>query len=314
MKTINKGIYPVMLTLYDKCRNVNYDSCEKLVRWYSEKGCDGVFAACLSSEIFDLSLEERVGIVSCTRKAIDKIGSNMSLVASGHISEGFSDQVKELNQICEAGVDSIVLISNRFDMEGCGDVAWIRSAEKLISALPDDISIGFYECPYPYRRPLTTEMLRWMKKSNRISFIKDTCCNIETIRERLEILEGSGVMLFNANEQTLLKSLKLGCSGFSGVMCNFNPEMFVALYKLYKAENEKSQFVQDFITSMTFAATLCYPLGVEYVLREFEEIDNGVVSRSHSNASIGMYEAECMNQFKRFNDWFYDKEVRPIVE
>lgn len=314
MKTINQGIYPVMLTLYDERGNVNYSSCEKLVRWYGEKGCDGVFAACLSSEIFNLSLDERVGIVSTARKAIDNYGFNMSLVASGHVSDGFSEQVTELNRICEAGADSIVLITNRFDREECGDAAWISDAEKMISALPDDISVGFYECPYPFRRPLTTEILRWMKGNKRIGFIKDTCCNIETLRKRLEILEGSGVMLFNANEQTLLKSLKLGCSGFSGVMCNFNPEMFVSLYKLYRAGSEKSQLVQDFITSMTFSATLCYPLGMEYVLKEFEGIENGVVSRSHPDASIGKYEAECMIQLKRFNDWFYDNHVKTIAK
>ncbi len=313
MKTINQGIYPVMLTLYDESGNIDYNACEKLVRWYGERGCNGVFAACLSSEIFHLSLDERVEIVSCARKTIDRYGYKMSLVASGHVSEKFSDQAMELNRICEAGADSVVLITNRFDREGRGDVSWINDVEKMISVLPDDISIGFYECPYPIRRPLTAEMLRWMKGNSRISFIKDTCCNLEIIKGRLEILKGSGVMLFNANEQTLLDSLRLGCAGFSGVMCNFNPEMFVSLYKLYKTGDKKSQLVQDFITAMTFSATLCYPLGVEYVLKEFEGIDNGIVSRSHPDARIGKYEAECMTQLKRLNDWFYEKEVQLVA-
>ena len=49
-----------MITPYAADGSIDYAAAEKYVDWYYESGIDGIFAVCQSSEIFYLSLEERV--------------------------------------------------------------------------------------------------------------------------------------------------------------------------------------------------------------------------------------------------------------
>lgn len=304
MKKVNSGVYPVMITPYNESGKVNYDSIKKLVRWYAGNGCSGIFAACLSSEIFKLSLVERAGTVAAVREAIDKNRLNLSLVASGHISDDPGQQVEELSAMKEAGADSIVLITNRLDRDKKGDAQWIKEAEELLSRLPSDCGIGFYECPVPEKRLLTEEMFNWMKSTKRVSFIKDTCCDRYLIKKRLELIGDSGIKLFNANEQTYLETLRYGSAGFSGVMANFNPKLFAWIFENYKSNPQKSEEVQEFITAMTFAATLHYPLGVKYILDKYEGIDNCPMSRSLPSETLSDYETMCMEQLWRLDNRF----------
>ena len=273
MKEINSGVYPVMLTLYNKDGSVDYGAAEALTQWCYERGCHGIFATCLSSETFYLTLEERIGLVKAVRRATDRLVSadpnhrSMSIVASGHASDDPKEQVRELNGLYDAGADGVVLITNRMDIENKGDDAWISDAEKLISTLPDDASLGFYECPTPFKRPLTEKMLMWIKSLNRKGFIKDTCSNAELIAKRVKILEGSEVKLFNADTETNLETLRCGAAGFSGVMANFFPELKVRQYECYKEDPEKADFLQEYILRLA-RAMFCgaYPQNAKYLL------------------------------------------------
>ena len=54
------GVWPVMLTPFTDHNEVDYPALERLTEWYIENGVSGLFAVCQSSEMFFLSLEERV--------------------------------------------------------------------------------------------------------------------------------------------------------------------------------------------------------------------------------------------------------------
>lgn len=45
MKTIVNGVYPTMLTPF-KNGEIDYDALAKLVEYYYEGGCKGLFAVC----------------------------------------------------------------------------------------------------------------------------------------------------------------------------------------------------------------------------------------------------------------------------
>ena len=188
---VKGGVYPTMITPY-KNGQIDYETCEKLVEWYWNMGCDGIFATCQSSEILFLSLEERVlltrTVIKKSRELAqkDKSREPMMIVASGHISDSFEDQVKELNAIAAEKPDAIILISNRMDILNTSDEKWIEDAEKLIAQLPSDMPLGVYECPKPYKRLLTEKMIKWCADSGRFFFIKDTCCDKEEIARRVE--------------------------------------------------------------------------------------------------------------------------------
>ena len=97
---------------------------------------------------------------------------------------------------------------------------WIENCKKILDNMDPNVPLGFYECPYPYKRLLTPETISWCASTGRFYFLKDTCCDIAQIRKKLEVIEGSNLKLYNANTTTLLESMWEGAAGFCGVMDN----------------------------------------------------------------------------------------------
>ncbi len=262
--TENKaGVWPVMLTPFTETGEVDYDSLGRLVEWYEENGAAGLFAVCQSSEVFFLSLEERVKIAEYVcRKA------RIPVIASGHISYGMADQEEELKRIAETGVAAVVLITNRMAAEYEAPEAWRARLEKLMKALPQSMPLGFYECPYPYKRLLSDEEIAFSAGTGRFQFLKDTCCDLAVIQRRLGILKGTPLKLFNANTATLLDSLRSGGAGFSGVMANFHPELYAWLCENWEVYPKEAEELQAALTMCSFIEKQLYPTNAKHYLKE----------------------------------------------
>ena len=294
--TVKGGVYPTMITPYQNGR-IDLGAVEALVEWYWREGCDGIFAACQSSEIMFLSLEERVLLTrTVVRKARALAASDhtrppMMIVASGHVSDDFGEQVRELTAIAAEGPDALILITNRMDIENTSDEAWIADTERLISHLPSDMPLGLYECPRPYKRLLTEQMIRFCAENQRFYFIKDTCCDAETIRARLALCKGSNLKLFNANAQTLLESYRDGAYGYCGVMANFHPALYTRLFK------EQSEALQGYLGLAAMLEGLTYPCCAKYFLDKHIGIPMSTYARSADEAAFSAYQRSCIDQF-----------------
>ena len=300
-KIYNKGVYPTMLTPYKENGEVDLEKVKEYVEFYFERGCDGIFAICQSSEIFFLSTEEKVlinrTVYEKTLELEKKYGRRMTIVSSGHTSDTIEEQARELNAVIESGTDALVLITNRLDINNEGDDVWIANAEKLLSMLPEDVKLGAYECPHPYKRLLTPKILKWCVSTGRFKFIKDTCCDAAVIAERLQILEGSGVMLFNANAQTLLTSLRDGAAGYSGIMANMHPELYVWLCNNYEKEPEKADALESYLSTSAFIECgVPYPLSGKYHMC-LEGVDTPLVTRT-ANPTLTDYHKQCVEQMR----------------
>ncbi|MEO8411299.1 MAG: dihydrodipicolinate synthase family protein [Propionivibrio sp.] len=252
-----RGVWPVMLTPFDEQREIDWESLKKLIDWYIEAGVNGLFANCQSSEMFFLSNAESVQL---TRFVVDYVAGRVPVVASGHTACGFSQQVDQLGEMAETGVDSVILISNRLAMAGESDAVVLENLQKLTAAITAKVGLGIYECPHPYKRLLSDEVVAWCAQSGRYTFIKDTCCQIERIRRRVELIEGSRLHIANANGQTLLASLQAGAHGYSGVMANFHPELYVWLCDNWQREPGKAAVLSDYLATAALAEQLDYPI------------------------------------------------------
>lgn len=297
------GVYPTMITPY-KNGKIDFNAVEALVEWYWKQGCDGIFAACQSSEIMFLSLEERVlltrTVISKARKlaSLDTSRAPMQIVASGHVSDSFEDQVKELCAIAAEGPDALILISNRMDIENTTDEKWIEDTKHLISMLPSDMPLGIYECPKPYKRLLSEKMIRFCIESERFYFIKDTCCDASVIRDRLALCRGTRLKLYNANAQTLLESLRDGCHGYCGVMANFHPALYSRLIK------GREDHLQEFLGLAATVEALTYPCCAKYYLDKFCSIHMEHTARSAELTSFTDYQKGCVDQMVSLASYF----------
>ena len=299
-------ILTTMITPYKKDGSIDYETAEKYVDFYFESGIDGIFAVCQSSEIFYLTLEERVELnrrVYARAKALEaKSGKRFTVVSSGHISDTIEGQAEELNAVYASGTDALILITNRLDINNEGDDVFIANAEKLLTMLPPEAKLGFYECPYPYKRLVTPKILDWALSTGRFYYMKDTCCDAAMIAERCRQLEGSHFALLNANCQTLLASLRSGAQGYCGIMCNYHPALYAWLGNNFEKEPEKADFIQSFIGTFGFTeGGLPYPLTAKYHMN-LCGIPTELITRKPSGEMTD-YAQDCMKQMKAATDY-----------
>lgn len=299
-KEFPNGVYPVMLTPFTENNEVDYEALGKLVDWYIEKGVNGLFADCQSSEMFFLSLEERVKIGEFVKKHAD---GRVPVVTSGHISDSLEDQAKELTAIAGTGADAVILLTNRLAKENESDEVWLENLKKLLEMIPKDVPLGFYECPYPYKRIISPELLKWCANTGRFYFIKDTSCDIENMKAKLEVIKGTNLKLFNANTSTLLETLELGASGYSGVMANFHPELYVKLCNIYKEDSSKARKIADFLTVASLIERQVYPVNAKFYQKSIGNF-NSIMTRTRDIKELNATGILEIQQFVRFNEEF----------
>lgn len=267
--TVNSGIYPASLTPFDKSSKIDAGALRALIEWYARMGCRGVFAACLSGEIFgnggaaDMPLEDRVLI---TRETVKAAPSTMDVVTSGHVSEPTSHGMDELKAMADTGAKALVLIANRLAEPNDSEDVVRRNLYAVMEALPDT-DLGLYECPVPYRRLLSAELLQEMAQTGRFVFVKETSCSPSVIRKKIAAVKGTRLRIFNANSVSLLDSVTAGGAGLCGVMANFHPDLYVKLLELAETDRQKAQELQEELGVLSILDYEAYPASAKAYLQ-----------------------------------------------
>ncbi|MDA3958722.1 dihydrodipicolinate synthase family protein [Oceanispirochaeta sp.] len=274
-KEITPGVYPTMITPFHEDLSIDYEALKNLIEWYIHRGIDGLFAVCQSSAMFELSREERA---SLCRSTVEYAGGRYPVMASGHVSDTIEGQIDDLQAMADSGADALVLVSNRLAAPWENDSKWLKNLNRLLKKLPTDIPLGFYECPYPYKRVLSIELVKELIGMNRFEFIKDTCCDPPMIKKRAALSKGSKVQFFNANAATLLMSLKEGYAGYSGIMTNFHSDLYYRLCHDWQEMGEDAQSLQDYLGLASVIECQFYPANARYSLVK-EGVLNNLVSR-----------------------------------
>ncbi len=258
------GVWPTMITPFTSDNKVDYAAIKNMVEWYIQKGCDGIFAVCQSSEMFYLSEDEKIKIA---KTVVETVNHRIKVVASGHTADDINEQIKQLQCMADTNVDAVVLVSNRLAKENESKDVFIENSKKIFDALKN-IDIGMYECPYPYKRLLTTDFIKYCAEEDKMVFLKDTCCDIDILKERIDAVKGHNLALLNANTATLLKSLQYGGDGYNGIMGNFHPDIYKWLYHNYNSNNKNVEIVNAFLTVSGVLELRAYPIIAKYFMNK----------------------------------------------
>ncbi len=250
------GITPVMLTPFDDAGAVDFDSLERLVEWYVERGADTLFAVCQSSEMQYLSLSERVEI---SRFVAARAGGRIPVIASGHVSDDAQDQARELELMAGTGADALVLVTNRLDLNNDGSEAFRSALEALLAHLPADMPLGLYECPAPYRRLLSDDELKFCRDTGRFVVFKDVSCDLDTVKRRVALCEGSPLAIVNANAAIAREAMRAGSEGFAGVFTNFHPDLYAWVYRNRLSDSPLMRDLTVFLALAAMAEPMGYP-------------------------------------------------------
>jgi 4-hydroxy-tetrahydrodipicolinate synthase len=256
------GVWPVMLTPFHDNGAINWNGVDALVDWYINAGVAGLFTVCLSSEMYHLSPEERLQLAT---RVVARAAGRVPVVAAGAFGDTLTQQARMARQIADTGVTAVVLTVNQLAVDSEPDAVWQKNAATLCDACAD-IALGLYECPQPYHRTLTPELLRWTAQSGRFLFLKDTCCRRDLIEAKLTAIHGTSLRWFNAHCPSLLHSLRAGGHGYSGIAANFYPELFVRLCAVYATHPDEAERMQRFLTLADLTIRSRYPASAKRYL------------------------------------------------
>lgn len=260
------GLWPVMLTPFRDDGRVDEDALVHLVHFYVEAGASGLFASCLSSEMYHLSEEERLAVVRITLAAAD---ARVPVVATGNLTGTPGHDADFIARLHEAGVAAAVLVTGLLAGSGEDEDVLRRNAEEVMRRT-GEVPLGLYECPVPYKRLLSPETLAWLAGSGRFLYHKDTSCDLEAIRRKLDAIRGTPLGLYNANTPTALESLRQGARGLSPISANFYPELFTHLLRAFAADPHAAELasLSALLSVMDNVTHAFYPLSAKLYLRE----------------------------------------------
>ncbi len=266
MSESKKGFIPVMLTPFKDNGSIDFDGLSKLTELYIDKGCAGLFANCLSSEMFELSEKERLELVDHVVKVAN---GAVPVVATGTFGGAITKQADFVKQIYDKGVEAVIGITGLLADENEGDEVFDANVAQLLD-LTDEVPLGFYECPVPYKRLISPNQLGNLVSTGRITYHKDTCLDINQIKEKIALTQGHKFGLYDAYMGHAVESLKAGSAGLSCIQGNFFPELVVWLCDNFDKPELKQQVdkVQQFFIDHMDVMHNVYPIISKYALKQ----------------------------------------------
>ncbi len=266
MNTIHKEFIPVMLTPFKENGEIDFNGLTELTEFYIKSGASGLFSNCLSSEMFELTEQERLQVV---KHVVNVAGGAVRVVATGTFGGEIQIQADFVKKIYETGADAVIVITNMLASQQEPDEVFNAHMFKLLD-LTDSIPLGFYECPVPYKRLISPEQLKLFVATNRIIYHKDTCLDIEQVKQKLKAGNERDFGLYDAYMGHAVVSLKAGASGLSCIQGNYWPELIVWLCENFNNSSltkEVDRVQQFFIDNMEVMHHV-YPVTAKYYLQK----------------------------------------------
>jgi len=267
MTTNEKGFVPVMLTPFKENGAVDFDGLADLTEFYLNAGAKGLFANCQSSEMFDLTPDERIQVITQVIKTAD---GRVPVVAAGNFGDTIQQQARFIKTVYDTGVQAVIVLTSLLaDKEETDAVLEQRITELL--SLTGNVPLGFYECPVPYKRVLTPALLAKFVDTGRVIYHKDTCLDIEQVREKNRLCAGmSSFGLYDAYMVHAVESLRSGSAGLSCIQGNYFPELVVWLCNNYNNPGMEKEvaLVQQFFTAEMDVMHKNYPESAKYYLQQ----------------------------------------------
>lgn len=255
-----------MLTPFQETGAVDYPALAQLVDFYLEAGAAGLFANCLSSEMYELTEEERLEV---TQFVVTQTAGRVPVVATGTFGGPIAQQAEFVKRIYQTGIQAVIVITGLIADEDESDAVFLERMHQLID-LTDGIPLGFYECPVPYKRLINTEILNELLPTGRLIYHKDTCLDDQEVAHRIAAGAGYQFGLYDAYMVNAVSSLRAGAAGLSCIQGNEFPELIVWLCNNFDQTDKQPDIdrVQQFFVDCMDLVHSAYPIIAKYTLQK----------------------------------------------
>jgi 4-hydroxy-tetrahydrodipicolinate synthase len=266
MENSPKGFIPVMLTPFLSNGNIDYPALTALTEVYLQAGAAGLFANCLSSEMFELSDVERIQAIT---HIINVVGGEVPVIAAGTFGGPITKQADFVKRVYDTKVKAVIAITSLLAEENEADEVFNDRVFDLLSQTAQ-IPIGFYECPVPYKRIIKPSQLQDFVATGRVIYHKDTSLDLAQIKEKLRLTKKQQFGLYDAYMGHAVDSLKAGSAGLSCIQGNYFPELIVWLCDHYNDASLAAEVavVQQFLIDNMDVMHNVYPVVSKYFLQK----------------------------------------------
>lgn len=261
-----KGFVPVMITPFNADQSIDFEGLARLTDMYIQAGAVGLFANCLSSEMYLLTHQERLQLVETIVKTAN---GRVPIVATGTLGGTIQEMADFSIELYATGIDAVIVINSVLVTEQESDTLFLERMHQFM-ALTNNIPLGIYECPVPYKRLISKQVLEDLLPTGRLIYHKDTSLCSDAVKERIQLAEGYNFGLYDAYMVNAVSSLKAGAMGLSCIQGNYFPELVVWLCQHYNnpAEADNVARVQQFFVDTMDVIHHTYPISAKYVLQQ----------------------------------------------
>ena len=305
----DKKFVPVMITPFRQNGQVDYDGLSRLTDFYMAAGVKGYFANCQSSEMYLLNEEERLAV---TRHVVKRVNGAMSVVASGSFGSTIEEKAEFAKKIYQTGINAVIMITSLFARKRESDDVLISQCEKFF-ALTDNIPMGTYECPQPYKRILTPYAFEYLLGTKRLVYHKDTSIAFDKVKAKIELARNSKLEFYDACTANAMRSLQAGARGMSSISGNFYPEILV--WMCNNATNPERQddvkFIEQEITRTEAIIGKNYPMSSKYFLQK-RGLPIELISRKSPKQMNTRQQAALDQTYQSFLGWCDRLGIQPV--
>lgn len=264
--TLPQGFIPVMLTPFKDNGDIDFEGLTQLTELYLQAGAAGLFANCLSSEMYELTEDERLAI---TRHVVEVANGRVPVVATGTFGGAIAEQAEFAKKIYATGIQAVIVITSLLADADESDEVFMERMNELLRLTPGVI-YGLYECPVPYKRLVRAKDLGELAATGRVVYHKDTSLDIDNVKGKIAATQGQRFGVYDAYMEHAVASLQAGSAGLSCIQGNFFPEIIVWLCANYNNPDQQAGVarVQQLLIETMPVIHYAYPTVAKYYLQK----------------------------------------------
>lgn len=235
MKKEFKGIFPALLTPFDKNDNVNIEVLKRITRYNLDKGVTGFYVGGSTAEAFLLSTEERLQVMQAVA---EEAKGETTLIA--HIGCISTKQAIELAKAAkEMGYDAISSVAPFYYKFSFPEIK--KYYYDIVDAV--DLPMFIYNFPAFSGVNLTVDNIAEFLTDDRFLGVKHTSSDYFALEQFKAAFPDK--IVYNGYDETFLAGLAMGADGAIGSTFNLMAEKFIKIRALF-AENkvQEAQTVQ----------------------------------------------------------------------
>jgi len=252
------GAWPTLVTPFDQNMQIDTSAYRTIITWYLEHGVGGLYANCLSSEMYHLSNPERLLLV---REAVRTAGGRVPVAATGNLGGSMAEHIDLCKRVADEGADVVMLLVPDFlDNEKDLERYYLTVAEQV------DVPLGLYECPVPRPFHLSVQLAARLARTGRFVAYKETSCDLGKIQAHLSALRGSPLAFLQANTPYLLEGLRSGAPGTMSIAAIWLPDLVAEVIEKARAGDPTADALHARLCAMELAQRTVHPLGTKALL------------------------------------------------